>query len=138
VGKAIPPGGRKGVNPLGSVPGRFLHGRLREHAESIAAARNLDLADFQCRYLSVDDIWIPLGETLLIAKFRPVWNLVLDGFGNHDPGSGRYGGLMPLWDVLHPGRAWATRCQPRPETAETLARRVTEFLRGNVPSDPHM
>jgi hypothetical protein len=26
-----------------------------------------------------------LGETLLIAHFKPVWNLALDGFGNQIP-----------------------------------------------------
>jgi hypothetical protein len=53
---------------------------------------------------------------------------VLDGFGNHDPGSGRYGGQRPLWDILHPGRAWAERCAPRPETVEDIQARIAEYL----------
>ena len=101
VGKAIPGGGRKGSDVFSDIVGRFLYNRLGEHAESVRLAKNLDIADFQTRWLAVDDIWIPLGETLIISKFRPVWNLALDGFGNHDPGAGRYNGFRPLWDVLY-------------------------------------
>ena len=75
-----------------------------------------------------DDIWIPLTESLLIERFKPVWNRVLDGFGNHDPGKGRHRGRMPLWDCLHPGRAWAERLQPCAFTAEELEQRVREYL----------
>jgi len=32
-----------------------------------------------------------------------------DGFGNHDPGSGRYNQKRSVWDQVHPGRSWATR-----------------------------
>src|SRR5690606_25425917 len=91
VGKAVPPGARMGAN-LERAAGKVLHRRLREHAESIKAAENLDIGDFYCRFLVVDDIWIPLGESLIIARFTPVWNSLIDGFGNHDPGSGRHAG----------------------------------------------
>jgi len=135
IGKAVPSGARKGMS---ASTGRQLWNRLREHADSIRAS-DLDIDNFQCRYLIVDDIWIPLAESLLIARFKPVWNLVLDGFGNHDPGSGRYTGLRPLWDVLHPGRAWAEKCAARTETAEELARRIEEHLSQNPPpADPRM
>ena len=127
VGKAIPSGGRKGAS-TGNV-GSVLHKRLGEHAESIRAAKNLDLGDFFCRYIVVDDIWIPLGEGLLIAKFSPIWNTLVDGFGNHDPGKGRYQGMRPRWDVLHPGRTWADKCRPRQETAEQIEREITAYLR---------
>jgi len=90
VGKAVPAGARKGGYGLGESPGEVLYRRIREHAESIQQAENLALADFKCRYLIVDDIWIPLGESLLISMFSPFWNQILDGFGNHDPGVGRY------------------------------------------------
>lgn len=102
------------------------------------ATENPQINDFQCRYLAIDDIWIPLGETLLIAHFRPVWNLYLEGFGNHDPGSGRYEGLRPMWDVLHPGRAWASKCRPRSESQTDLANGVQNFLETNEPADSHM
>jgi hypothetical protein len=48
-----------------------------------------------------------LGETLLISHYKPLWNLVVDGFGNHPPGGGRAKGKKPMWDVIHPGRKWA-------------------------------
>lgn len=109
VGKAIPSGGRKG-NYLDSPPaGLSLFKRIIEHRDSIEAAENLRVADFHCRYLVTDDIWIPLGESLLIDRFRPLWNIVVDGFGNHDPGSGRSKQKKSAWDVLHPGRAWTKK-----------------------------
>ncbi len=116
VGKAIPAGARRGGLGLDAPPGNVLFKRLQEHADSISQAPNLNLADFSCRFLVVDDIWIPLGESLLIESFRPLWNMVVDGFGNHDPGAGRYNQRRSSWDILHPGRVWADRCQPgRPE-----------------------
>lgn len=108
VGKAIPKGGRKGGWGLGLNPGKVLSARLRQHARSIEDATNLELGDFDCRYLIVDDVWIPLAESLLIERFGPIWNTVLDGFGNHDPGKGRKAGQRPAWDTVHPGRSWAT------------------------------
>ena len=128
VGKSVPPGARKGGLGLDVDHGQALYKRLAEHAESIKAAQNLDLADFYCRFLVVDDIWIPLAESMLIERFKPLWNRVLDGFGNHDPGSGRYSGKMPLWDCLHPGRAWAKKLQPCTHTPDELEKRVVEFL----------
>ena len=107
---------------------RQLYDRLRKHAESIKAVSNLLLKDFYCRFLVVDEIWIPLGETLLISKFSPVWNGLVDGFGNHDPGAGRYEGLCPRWDTLHPGRKWAEKCKKRQETAEQIETEIANFL----------
>lgn len=112
VGKAVPEGARKGGYGLGSTPGFVLHRRLAEHAKSVEQAKDLSLADFACKCLIVDDIWIPLGESLLIEQFKPLWNMVVDGFGNHDPGSGRYKQQQSPWDILHPGRPWAAKCAP--------------------------
>lgn len=131
VGKAVPAGARKGGLGLGADPGTALYKRLNEHYESIKAAENLNEADFFCRYLVVDDIWIPLAESLLIEKFQPVWNRILDGFGNHDPGSGRYGQQKSPWDELHPGREWATRLKPCANTQEILRTRVKDFLKSD-------
>lgn len=104
-------------------------GRLRDHAKSIRSTNDLNIEDFLCRYLVVDDIWIPLGESLLIARFAPVWNSLVDGFGNHTPGKGRFEGMRPRWDVLHPGRAWAEKCAPRSETFDEIVRDVENYLR---------
>ncbi len=134
VGKAVPKGSRKGGD-LESSPGQVLYSRLAQHQRSIEEATNLDVADFYCRYLVVDDIWIPLGESLIIAKFLPLWNQLIDGFGNHDPGKGRYAGFRPRWDVLHPGRPWAEKCREREETSEQIVIEVKDYLRNNPPPD---
>ena len=129
VGKAAPPGARQGGFGLGSDPGFALTLRLKQHASSIRAAENLSIEDFHCRYLVVEDIWIPLGESLLIAKLAPPWNRLIDGFGNHDPGRGRYNQLRSRWDVLHPGRPWALKCRERSETGAQISTEVAEYLR---------
>lgn len=60
IGKAVPTGGRKGnVDPEVSAKGAALFSRLDEHRKSIEQAENLNLKDFWCRFLVVDDIWIP-------------------------------------------------------------------------------
>ena len=129
VGKAVPAGARKGTVVSSSSNSKALFNRLTEPVESIQAANStLKLEDFVCRYLVVDDIWIPLGESLMIAKFSPVWNTIIDGFGNHDPGKGRYQGLRPRWDVVHPGRKWAVKCQERNESLVSILRDLQSYL----------
>jgi hypothetical protein len=129
VGKAVPKGARKGGFGLDIAPGTVLYSRLREHAETLAGV-NLSLKDFACRYLAVEDIWIPLGENLLIEMFQPLWNSVLDGFGNHDPGRGRYKGMRPLWHVVHPGIAWAAKCQEHSKSMADLFGEIDAFKKG--------
>lgn len=106
VGKAIPSGSSTGAMLDAQKIRPVLFNRLRQHAQSVAAAENLALDDFQCRYLTVDDIWIPLGENLLIERFQPLWNKRIRGFGNHTPGHGRVGQRRSTWDEVHPGRDW--------------------------------
>lgn len=127
VGKAIPSGGRKGGNGLDTDPGTALVKRLREHAKSIKAAPNLDINDFHVRWLCVDEVFIALGENMLISRFRPVWNLVIEGFGNHAVGKGRNEGAKPSWDVLHPGRTWADRLQALTTIPDLEARIIQHF-----------
>ena len=137
VGKAIPKGGRKGDSDDDS--GSSLQKRLGEHAKSVEQVSNLDINDFHCRYLIVEDIWIPLGESLLIAKFAPIWNKVIDGFGNHPPGSGRHQGMRPRWDVLHPGRQGFEKLQDRKESKAQIEAEVTQYLASTVvPPKPTM
>jgi len=107
IGKAVPPGARRGGYGLGEAPGRVLYNRVREHARSIDQVQNLNLADFHCRYLVTDDIWIPLAESLLIEKFRPIWNHPIDGFG-----AGRQRREKSSWDTVHPGRPFAQGLPP--------------------------
>jgi hypothetical protein len=128
VGKAIPPGGRKGKFSTDATNTNALFSRIRQHADSIRSTKCLALSDFSCRFLVVQDLWIPLAEQLLITHFSPIWNSHIDGFGNHDPGAGRYAGLKPRWDALHPGRSWATKCKERQESTEEIKREVEYHL----------
>lgn len=134
VGKAVPKGARQGRVGLGHSPGTVLADRLRKHSRTIDES-NLELGDFACRFLVVDDIWIPLGESLLINKFSPLWNTTVDGFGNNDPGSGRYEQQRSPWDVIHPGRAWAEKCAPNARSYDDLASMVRETVERHYGAD---
>lgn len=129
VGKAIPKGGRKGgISRDARASGAALSSRVRKHAESIRATNNLNIDDFVFRYLILDDIWIPLGENVLIETFKPLWNVALEGFGINDPGRGRLSQKRSPWDVLHPGRGYAARLiGGGPEISAVLARIEDHF-----------
>ncbi len=126
VGKAVPKGARKGGYSPDADPGKVMYDRLQEHADGINQVSNLNIKDFFCRYLVVDDIWIPLGEALLIEKFSPMWNLTIEGFGNHDPGKGRYNQRRSLWDTVHDGRSWAMKCKPNPKSREEILKGISK------------
>jgi hypothetical protein len=130
VGKAIPSGSSTGGALDQAVVGPVLFSRLREHAESIEQAINLNLEDFECRYLAVDDIWIPLGENLLIERFQPLWNRNVRGFGNHTPGRRRSAQRRSAWDELHPGRAWVETLglAPAVQTADEIMTALRQGL----------
>ncbi len=134
VGRALPAGARQGKVGIGEPPGRVLFNRLREHGRSIEAVRNLELNDFRTRFLVVEDLFVSLGERLTIQRFQPLWNQVIDGFGNHDPGAGRRAGARSEWDVLHPGRSWADLLVPGRDAA-AIRREVKAHLR-DVASQP--
>jgi len=129
VGKAIPEGGRKGTGEVRKKrPRPPLYTRLSEHRKTLEGTGNLDINDFWCRYLLVDDIWIPLGESLMIRRYRPVWNTLVDGFGNHPPGKGREKGARPIWDTLHPGRRWAEILPPSNLSVEQIKHHIAQYL----------
>jgi hypothetical protein len=129
VGKAIPKGGRKGISIDSSLESTALATRLMKHKSSIEEVESLRIEDFSYRSLVVDDVWISLGETLVIQMFRPLWNQVIDGFGNNDPGSARYNGMRPLWHELHPGKDWAARCQASKMTRPEIAKAIQDYMR---------
>lgn len=135
IGKAIPKGGRKGgFSEDAAANGTALRDRLGQHFCSVSEARNLEAADFYYRHLMVDDIWIPLGENMLIEEFKPVWNRVIDGFGNKDPGNRRKDQYRSPWDVIHPGRKFAEKLGEHPKPAtEILAELASYFTTGAVP-----
>lgn len=105
VGKAVPPGGRKGseASLMTGLGAPTLYKRLVEHRGSLDAVDDLDAGDFVCRYLVVKPVWIVMAERFLISHYTPVWNSVLDGFGQHDPGSARTG-RRSKWDTVHRDR----------------------------------
>jgi hypothetical protein len=114
VGKAVPKGWRQSRIADNSFnQSRELIGRLREHSRSISLGSGLLLDDFMCRFVIFEEDgsdMIGTIEAALIKLNKPLWNTVVDGFGNHDPGSGRYEQAKSDWDVIHDGRAWANKC----------------------------
>jgi hypothetical protein len=108
IGKISPKGSRKGP-----APSNTLEPRLRQHKESIVQAHNLAITDFHCQFLEIDDLWIAISEALLIERFRPIWNHVIEGFGNRDPGL-RRAQYKSAWDSIHPGRAFAAKLPANP------------------------
>lgn len=130
VGKAVPAGGRRGI--VLSISTTALFSRINEHRQSIMAAENLSIDDFHVRWLVVEPIWVPLGETLLITRFQPLWNALIDGFGNHDPGAGRRAGVNSRWDTLHHGRTWAALSAARPETPAAIVAEAQEYIRSRA------
>lgn len=129
IGKAEAENARKGeTNQASMAVGNKLFNRVMNHRKSIAAANNLDTADFMVRTLAVAPTWIPLAEVVAIRMHKPVWNRVIDGLGNHDPGAGRRKGMRSRWDTLHPGREWADLLASRPEGSGDLVQEVREYL----------
>jgi hypothetical protein len=126
VGKAVPTGARKGGGRVSS--GKELFNRLAQHAKNLEQVENLALEHFTCRYLVVMPVWITLAERFLVEHYRPVWNVEIEGFGNHDPGAGRRAMKRPVWDILHPGRPWAARLSAD-ESFEQVLSRLQDFFK---------
>ncbi len=114
VGKAVPKGWRQSrTSDDAAKQSRELIGRLRQHSSNIGTVTGLKLTDFMCRFVifeSTGSDMISTIEAALIKLNRPLWNTALDGFGNHDPGKGRYEQAKSDWDVVHTGRSWADKC----------------------------
>ena len=135
VGKAVPKGARQGKDREDSNHGTALMTRLRVHSRSIKATGSLKLEDFACRFLVVDDVWIPLGESLLIKMFSPIWNTALDGFGNNKPGKNRKNQERSYWDTTHPGREWAKDCTANSRSLDEITSEVRESIADAYGSD---
>jgi hypothetical protein len=130
IGKAVPPGWR---TARASVSEDFesLYNRLREHTRSIEQAQNLRVDHFNCRFMILENdesSLIGTVEAELIRRYRPLWNSIIDGFGNHDPGSGRYNQRVSEWDTLHPGRSWAKKLKGGSPSIEEITRKVEEAI----------
>lgn len=129
VGKAVPPGWRTARASESETPD--LYRRLREHGRGIQQASSLKMDEFRCRFEilsgSESDL-IATIEAALIRQYTPLWNTVIDGFGNHDPGSGRYDQAPSEWDILHPGRPWAERLRGEAPVLYDLIDKIQRFL----------
>ncbi len=129
VGKAVPPGWRTGRVRTSTTPD--VYRRLKEHKNSIIRVMNLHIDDFRCRFIILNDLESDLivpFEAELIRRYKPLWNMTVDGFGNHDPGSGRYNQAKSEWDVLHPGRPWAERLTGEAPDVEEVIENVYQHL----------
>lgn len=132
VGKAVPKGWRQARTADAQAPtSRELVSRLRQHSRSIELGTGIELHDFMCRFMIFEDAgsdMIGTIEAALIKLHRPLWNSALDGFGNHDPGSGRYNQAKSDWDVVHVGREWATRCKGEHKTLESIMSNISTHM----------
>lgn len=134
VGKAVLPGARKGATEGAKAQGKSLFNRITQHTRSIQSANNLKIEDFVCRFLVVTPLWITMAERFLIEHYHPIWNVCIEGFGNHDPGKGRHQGENTWWDALHPGREWAMKLQ-QTKTPEMAVKRLEDLLAGRIEPD---
>jgi len=129
VGKAVPPGWRQGRQIETRLSS--LCNRLGQHARGIRAVNNLKLEDFACRFMILEGQESNLISTIeseLIRRLKPLWNSCIDGFGNHDPGKGRYNQSPSEWDILHPGRSWVSKLTGSPPSLETVIKKITLFI----------
>jgi len=124
VGKAVPKGWRQArAHDDPENQSRELYSRLRQHAHNIEIASDLKIADFMCRFVIFEDAgsdMIGTIEAALIKLNMPLWNTGVDGFGNHDPGRGRYRQARSDWDVLHPGRRWSIKCKGKARARQEI------------------
>jgi hypothetical protein len=139
VGKSSAGSSRRGR--LEDKTRKNLHARIGKHRGSIKAAKStLELDHFRIRYLPVRDVWVPLGEAGLLQRFTPLWNVVLEGFGNNSPGSGRSDQAKSTWDTLHPGRKSAESRPDNklsiPEIRDRVTRAIAAMVAGqDLPED---
>ena len=133
VGKACGPG--EGCENSFVVGRRVtIRERMQAHCCDINAASNLDMADFYCRFLSMEDVLAIQGESLLIARFAPLWNLVVDGFEDCGASHRTHGMVKGRWDALHPGRQHAESLISREESVSRITLEVREYLERDPPA----
>ena len=129
IGKAVPRGWRQARMRQAT---NELYARLCDHQNSISQANNLDLDDFRCRFMILEDAaadMIGTVEAALIRQYMPIWNCCIDGFGNHDPGSGRYNQAKSDWDILHAGRHWAEKLKGIHPSLEEIKKKAIGYYK---------
>jgi hypothetical protein len=134
VGKAVPKGWRQSrISDGTGTQSRELYSRLREHSRSITVGEDLSTEDFSCRFVIFEQEssdMISTIEAALIKLNTPLWNTALDGFGNHDPGKGRYQQAKSDWDIIHTGRAWAEKCKGKTKEKKVILTNIKSHLKG--------
>lgn len=132
VGKAVPKGWRQSrASDTELNKSKELITRLREHARSMNAVEGLSSHDFMCRFVIFEKDGSDMMGTIeaaLIKINRPLWNTTVDGFGNHDPGSGRYEQAKSDWDVIHRGRSWAEKCKGEHSDMTMIVKNIEKHL----------
>lgn len=132
VGKAVPRGWRQArIEDEIKKKSYELNGRLNEHTRSIMQVSNLKIQDFTCRFMILEgnsSSLIGTVEAALIRYYKPIWNTQLDGFGNHDPGKGRYNQARSDWDVVHPGRSWADKCKGESNSIDKIKENIVQYF----------
>ena len=132
IGKAVPKGWRQARASSSSETLSYeLNNRIQEHKRSLEQGAGLKLNDFQCRFMileGAESSLIGTVEAALIRLYKPIWNSLIDGFGNHDPGNGRYEQAMSDWDVCHPGRSWAKKCKGKHKAKTGLLKSIESFM----------
>lgn len=115
--------------------GMKLYDRLNgDHARSIKAATNLNIEDFDCRYLVVKSAWQGTAETYLIDQLKPIWNNevgICYGIGKHGDSAKTRSNKRSPWDTLHPGRSWAWKQGnvPNEFSADQIKIKIAEHFR---------
>jgi len=131
VGKAVPSGWRQAKDSKVGTLTFELFRRLGEHSKSVNQAKNLEMKDFFCRFMILEESanhLIGTVEAALIRHYKPIWNTKIDGFGNHDPGSGRYNQAKSEWDIIHPGRPWADKCVGPSSNLDLVEEKITTYF----------
>jgi len=144
VGKADPD------EPRAATPreqGVRLFGRLADHRDAIREVENyarengiadsLAVNDFECRRLVCATNAQLVAERHLIELFKPAWNSetkICFGISKHGDNAETRRNKKSPWDVLHPGRDWATASPVRDGmTPETVTMKLAEHFGNHVP-----
>lgn len=111
--------------------------RIKKHYESVGYVKNLDVADLRHKYLvvhpSMKDI-VPALESVLIAKYQPIWNTVMKGFGSTNPSAGRKLHTKSVWDIIHEGRPYAAdRPMPKKLNISEIETKIVKHITRHIP-----
>jgi hypothetical protein len=133
VGKAVPKGWRQSrTSDQDKNQSKELFNRIKEHHRNIKIGEGVLAEEFSCRFVIFEQEgsdMISTIEAALIKLTKPLWNTALDGFGNHDPGNGRYEQAKSDWDVIHVGRAWAEKCKGRSKARSVIVSKIDNHFK---------